>query len=33
MDKEDTATLAKVGILVLSGFAVMFLLIAVANII
>tara|TARA_R110001592_G_scaffold321037_1_gene599276 strand:- start:16198 stop:16299 length:102 start_codon:yes stop_codon:yes gene_type:complete len=33
MDKEDMATLAKVGMLVLGGFAVMFFLIAVANLI
>tara|TARA_R110002074_G_C12112384_1_gene626208 strand:- start:153 stop:254 length:102 start_codon:yes stop_codon:yes gene_type:complete len=33
MDKEDTATLTKVGKLVLGGFAVMFFLIVIANLI
>jgi hypothetical protein len=33
MNTEDTATLAKVGKLVLAGFAVMCILIAVANVI
>jgi hypothetical protein len=31
MDAEDTATLAKVGKLILGGFAVMLILIVVAN--
>lgn len=31
MDSEDTATLANVGKLILGGFAVMLILIAVAN--
>jgi hypothetical protein len=33
MDTEDTATLAKVGMLVLGGFSVMLFLIVIASII